>query len=193
MGVPVDCSADRAWRSGPRLEAGNPVTDRPAHQTIDGHASVGANACRVDPSDFPTVDADDESPQAGVGDEYVRSATEDGDRQAELARDLQRTADVLAAARVNQPVRPATDFERRERRQRRVMLYACVAEHCAKPLTDDVRHHTPPSDRRCSLNASTAAAREQSANSIQSPGASWPASGRSALITTPIFGYPPVV
>ena len=96
---------------------------------------------------------------------------------------------------IEQPVGRPADLERRERRERRV---ACDAR----------RRRTRPAGRRGAGRATCArssrgsdgeqallggherahaSARVHGSNAIQSPGASWPASGRSAAITIAIF------
>ena len=62
--VAMDRPAYRPRRAGPRLETGDAMADRPAHQAVDCHAAIGTNRSSVDTSDVAAVDANDESPEA---------------------------------------------------------------------------------------------------------------------------------
>ena len=71
----------------------------------------------------------------------------------------------------SEPARRAADAQRAERRERHARAAATHGSAEGK--------HRPS----CATSAAIASARVQTSNSIQSPGASWPASGRSAVIT----------
>src|SRR5262249_29929848 len=46
--VAEDRTADGAGRAGPRFEPGETVIDRPPHETVDRHGSIGPDGVRVD-------------------------------------------------------------------------------------------------------------------------------------------------
>ena len=99
-------------------------------------------------------------------------------------------AKLLGPVQRQEPVRGAAHLESRQRRERGVPLHALAerfvqfqievarARHRGRP----VRRRSCAGARRSPLPACTPT------NSTQSPGASWPASGRSAVMTVAIFG-----
>src|SRR5207247_3325779 len=112
--VSKDRTADRSRGPCPCFEAGGATADRPAHQTVDGHCGVGADVPVVEPPDLAVARAQDETADASIGDENVRAAAEERDRDCSLRGNLQRPDDLIAAARLQQPVRRAADPERRQ-------------------------------------------------------------------------------
>jgi hypothetical protein len=79
--------------------------------------------------------ADDDSTDAGVRDEHVRSAAEERDRQIEPSGCAQRAADIVGPCGVDQPVGGPSHFERRQRRERRLRPRA-IAERGAQVVSE---------------------------------------------------------
>ena len=128
MRVAEDGAADRAGRARPRLEARAAVIDRPAHEAVDRDRGVGADVPLVDRAHVAAARADHEAAHAGVRHEHVRSAAEHRHRHARRARQRQRRHDLVAAARLDQPVGRAADAKRRQRRERHVGAQPIGAE-----------------------------------------------------------------
>ena len=114
------------------------------------------------------------------------------DRHAVRAGDPHRRGDVRAVDWLHQPLCGTADLERGQRRQRRVSDDRHARQRLGQRIEE--RAHdlaVPPlarsSSRSRAMSAAIASAREHAAKETRSPGASWPATGRSALITVAIF------
>ena len=144
-------AADRARRAGPRLEAGQAVPDRPAHEAVDRDAGVGAHAVRrPSASIVAAARPHDQAADAGVGDEHVRAAAEHRHAHARR-RARRRTSTISRRARLDEPVRRTADLEGRQRRERRVAPHAIGAE---PPSMSALRSPTTPGVTRAASRRS---------------------------------------
>ena len=104
------------------------------------------------------------------------------------SRDLKSSQHLVGIHRLKQHVGGPAHFERGQGREERIHLDA-VRTECPGHGRDQGAHDAPfmsayrSSCRSRAISAATASCREHSMNSMKSPGASWPASGRSAVIT----------
>src|SRR3954465_1451741 len=193
MCVAVDGTADSARSTRPQFNTGDTTIDRPSHKTVDRYPCVGANGRRIDGADVSTMDTHDNPAHTGIGHEHIGAAAKNGDRDVRIACDRDRVLQILTVMQVEEPIGRSAYSERCQRRQGRAAPDAIRPECSGKAGVDIDHAFNPSSADSCSRNAAIASARVHSANSIQSPGANCPAIGRSAVMTVPIFGYPPVV
>ena len=131
MGVAVNGAADRARRAGPRLQSGQAVRDRPAHESVDGETCIRANRVRRDLLHVSAAQSHHQALHSGVGNEQIRATAEHGHGDAVCARDANGVAQLARAVHGQQEVRRPADLERRERRERRLTLDAR-----AEPIVD---------------------------------------------------------
>src|SRR5439155_1640144 len=142
-------------------------------------------------SHLAAAGTDDQSANARVGHEHVRSAAEDGHADALAARESQRRDDLVGTARLDQPFRRTADLEGRQRRERDVRPYPIGAERQVERRAErrhDGDDSTAMSARSCAMSAASASRGVQTTKEIASPGDSWPATAMSAVMTVAIFG-----
>ena len=183
---------DGARRSGPCLEPCAPVMNRPSHEPIDRHSGVGAHQTGRDLLDGAAAGTNDQSTDARVRHQHVRSTSQDGDREPGRMREPQRATSLVTAPGLDEPVGRAADPERRERCERRVATDAGSTERTAQQPADVAHtgseHVTARIRRSRAISAAIASAGEQTTNEIESPGANCPARPRSAVMTVAIVG-----
>ena len=118
------------------------------------------------------MNADDNAAHSGIRNEDVRTSTQDAQRQTRISCNRNHLAQSLAPVDVDEPIGGAADFERGQRRKRRVAAHVAAAE-CIDEAS--ARGHARACSAKLalrSLSASSASSRVHSWNSIQSPGAS---------------------
>ena len=126
--VAVHAAAHRSRRARPGFKSRESMADCPAHQPIDGQRGVGANLARRDFGDATTTRTHDETTNARVGYEDVRSASQHGDRHADLPGVLEHDSQLIARRRFDEEIRRPSDSKRRERSQRGIRSDSPIAE-----------------------------------------------------------------
>src|SRR6266540_145148 len=84
------------------------ATDRPAQENVNRESAVRAYEHVGECTDVATMQTNDQTAHAGIGDEHIRSAAEHGHWDAILARGLDRDSHVLRALHAQEPVRGAS-------------------------------------------------------------------------------------
>ena len=105
--VAVNGAADRARRAGPRLQSGQAVRDRPAHESVDGEACIRANRVRSDLLHVSAAQPHHQAVDSRVGDEQVRAAAEHRHGDAVCARDANARRSTRPSCRRSTGTRPA--------------------------------------------------------------------------------------
>jgi len=136
MRVAVNGAADRTGRPRPGFETGASVINRPSHQTIHRHGAVGAQAIAGDLDDLAASRANHQSADPGVGHEHVRSAAENGCRNADAARHPQCRHELGGPVRFDEPIGVPTHSKCREGCERHVGANAIDAELLAQRRLD---------------------------------------------------------
>ncbi len=173
-------AADAARNARQALDARQPAAHGSGDHTVPwlprpgAHERVVAVAREIDAAH---VDLRHQSVESAIGDDEIAAAAQHEQLDAPLAGPPVRGRHVLHGACAGEPARGSTDAKRGERGQRRRWA---PGRTCA--------HRSARSLASCAARAAIASARVQSWNSTQSPGASWPASGRSAVMTVAICG-----
>src|SRR4051812_18371521 len=103
-------------------------------------------------------------------------------------RHLDRPAHIVRPMQCHEPLGRPADLEGGQGSQWNLTANSVRAERLGKPVPESGHQQDCSSDNSCCRNAWTASSREHAVNSIQSPGTSWPATGRSAEMTVAILG-----
>ena len=104
VSVPAHGAPDCPGSAGPRLQTSEPAVDRPADQPVEGHPGRRAHDVRRRLRDLAEAEADEETAHAGVADQHVRAAPEQGDRQVERAGRADRRRDLPLGAGIQVPI-----------------------------------------------------------------------------------------
>ena len=188
MRVTVNGPTHRAGCSRPGLEPGQPAHNQPPHETVDGHAGIRPDQAGFACLDMRRAGPDDEPADATIADEHVRASAEHGDSHACLMRHPKRRDQLPGAARLEENVGGSAHLERGQRGERHVDADPVRTKLANERMNERRGGHDLSIARSCAMSALIASTWLQRANSIQSPGASCPASARSEAITTAITG-----
>ena len=175
-------AADQTGNAGQALEAGAVGRHCLRHEGVPRLPGAGGEyvavrlAFHVYAAD---VHVDDQTGEPLVGNHHVAAAAQHVHRLPALPRPPQCLDEVLLAAGMAEPARRAADSQGAPVGERDIGLNGHARDACSTSRS---------SGRSRAMRAAAASWREQNENSMTSPGASWPARGRSALMTHAIFG-----
>src|SRR4029079_14899669 len=140
-------------RTGPAFEAGDAVKNGPSHERIDRQRRIGTDRVRARRLHLSTARPDDESPDAAIGNQHVRTAAKNRDGHVVAMSDTEGADDLVAAADLDEPFSRSPDAEGRHGRERDLPDGACVSEFGCERLAELSSSHGVPRWRRRRLPA----------------------------------------